>query len=128
MSIEDLEAWQIGMNLVDATYGLTSSFPGDERYVLVSQMRRAAISIPSNLAEGHARHSRRDYARFVSHAQGSAAELWTQLRIARRRGYVADAGALTELLDHVSRKTNNLRRSLLTRPRIPNPESRIPND
>ncbi len=127
MGIETLEAWQLGMQLIDQIYHLTSSFPRDERYVLASQMRRAAISIPSNLAEGRARTSRREYTRFVSYAQGSTAELWTQLRIAQQLGYVTETEQITEILDHVSRKLNRLRGSLLkAKPRTPNPEPRIP--
>ncbi|HEX9164151.1 MAG TPA: four helix bundle protein [Thermoanaerobaculia bacterium] len=126
MGIETLEVWQLGMELVDVIYDLTSCFPREESYVLLPQMRRAALSIPSNLAEGRARNSRREYARFVSCAQGSTAELWTELKVAQRRHYVADTIHVIDLLDHVSRKLNRLRNSLIVRTRTPNSEPRTP--
>ena len=127
MPLESNQAWQLAMRLVPRIYAVTAQLPSEERYVLISQIRRAANSIPSNIAEGFARASRRDYARFVSHAQGSAAELQTQLTIACNLGYITIDAQLADDLDHLARKLNNLRRSLLRRsPRIPNPESRIP--
>jgi carbamoyl-phosphate synthase large subunit len=129
MSIETNRSWQLAMTLVPRIYALTAAFPPEETYVLISQMRRAANSIPSNIAEGHARASRRDYARFVSHAQGSTAELSTQLRIAANLGYVAVDAELADHLDHLARSLNKLRRSLLQgrESRIANPESRTKN-
>jgi len=125
MTLENNRAWQLSMRVVSLVYRLTAAFPRDERYALTSQIRRAAVSIPSNVAEGYARASRRDYARFVSQAQGSTAELMTQLRIATDLGYMRIDAAFADELDHLARSLNNLRRSLV-RPRIPNPESRIP--
>ena len=113
MSVETLEAWQLGMKLVEMIYDVTSRFPREEKYNLITQLRRAANSIPSNLAEGDGRASRRDYARFVSHSQGSAAEVRTQLLIAERLGYMQMTPELVDLIDHISRKLNRLRRSLL---------------
>lgn len=74
-----LLVWQKAMLLVREVYELTASFPKEERYGLISQMRRAAVSVPSNIAEGQARHTSGEFAQFLSQAQGSLAELDTQL-------------------------------------------------
>ena len=89
-SYQDLIVWQKAMDLVTEIYRITKNFPKEEIYGLTNQMRRAAISIPSNIAEGHARKSRAEYIRFLSIAQGSRAELETQILIAVRLGYLAD--------------------------------------
>ena len=81
-SYRDLTVWQRSMQLVKAVYELTEAFPSQEQFGLTSQMRRSAVSIPSNIAEGFARKSRGEYARFVDIAYGSAAKLETQLDIA----------------------------------------------
>jgi len=78
----DLLVWQKGIALVKRIYQITQSFPAEEKYGLVSQMRRAAVSIPSNIAEGQARHTTGEFIQFISHAEGSVAELETQLIIA----------------------------------------------
>jgi len=84
----DLRVWQSGMDLVEVVYRLTMSFPKEELYCLTSQVRRAAISVPSNIAEGHTRESTKEYLQHLSIAQGSLAEMQTQCEIARRLGYV----------------------------------------
>lgn len=84
----DLLAWQKAMNLVKDIYRCTASFPKHELYGLASQLRRAAVSIPSNLAEGANRNSRREFYQFVGMARGSLAELETQVEIACDLGYV----------------------------------------
>jgi four helix bundle protein len=84
----DLEVWQRGMDIVIAVYRLSSQFPKAELYGLTSQIRRAAVSVPSNLAEGHERSTTREYLNHVSMAQASLAEVETQLEIAARLGYV----------------------------------------
>lgn len=76
---KDLLVWQKGMSLAKGVYGLTARFPADERFGLISQMRRAAVSVPSNIAEEQARHGTREFLQFLSHASGSLAELETQL-------------------------------------------------
>ena len=85
-SYRDLDVWQRSVDLATRLYGMTQHFPQSETYGLTNQMRRAAVSIASNIAEGHVR-STLDYARFLTIAHGSLAELETQLEIARRIGF-----------------------------------------
>ncbi|MGH9422199.1 MAG: four helix bundle protein [Thermoanaerobaculia bacterium] len=122
---EDLIVWQKAIELVKNVYALTRHFPSDERFGLTSQMRRAAISIPSNIAEGHARHTTKEFVMFVSHAEGSAAELQTQVLIAIELGYCgADGSGIIEgQLFEIRKMLNALRRELnvrITR-RLPRP-------
>jgi len=115
-SYRDLEAWKIGMNLVVAIYGLTKRFPREELYGLTSQLRRAAVSIPSNIGEGH-QQGTKSYAHFVSLALGSLAEAETQLEVATRLRYV-DAehiAPVTALAGELGRVLHGLRRSLQAR-------------
>ena len=79
---KDLLVWQKGITLVKQIYQLTRNFPDEERFGLISQMRRAAVSVPSNIAEGQARHTTGEFIQSISHAEGSLAELDTQLIIA----------------------------------------------
>lgn len=88
-SYQDLTVWQKSMELVAWIYELTQHFPKEEMYGLVSQMRRSAISIPSNIAEGYSRRHRQEYIQFVRIAFGSGAELETQLIIAKKLGYTS---------------------------------------
>lgn len=81
-SYRDLDVWKAAMEMVTEVYKLTAIFPTHERYGLCSQLQRAAVSVPSNIAEGHARQSTRDYMRHISIALGSIAEVETQLSIA----------------------------------------------
>ncbi len=111
---KDLIAWQKAMDLVNAVYGATDAFPKREIYSLTDQIRRAAVSIPSNIAEGQAHYSNREFLHFLRHSRGSLAELETQLLIAQRRSYLTDSQA-TELLkrtDEVSRILSGLINSL----------------
>jgi four helix bundle protein len=85
----DLVVWQRAMDLVTATYRLTASFPRDEKYGLVQQLNKAAVSIPSNIAEGHGRDHLGDYLHHLSVANGSLMELETQLMIAGRLEYLS---------------------------------------
>ncbi|MEM9252279.1 MAG: four helix bundle protein [Planctomycetota bacterium] len=84
-SHRDLVAWQRAMDLVDAVYELTRGFPDDERFALTTQLRRAAVSAPSNIAEGYGRESPADYVRFLRIAAGSLREVETQIEIAVRQ-------------------------------------------
>lgn len=83
-SYRDLTVWQRAVDLAEAVYALTSKLPKSELYCLTSQMRRSTVSIASNIAEGKARGTRKDYRRFLLHAYGSGAELETQIEIAKR--------------------------------------------
>jgi len=127
----ELNVWQDAMQLAKSVYRLTEAFPREERYGLCSQMQRATVSIPSNIAEGNARQSRRDYARFIAIASGSAAELQTQLLLAQELS-LADTNELAERLDlceRVSKMLYRLQQSLTRdaadRSPVPGPWSRI---
>jgi four helix bundle protein len=87
--VKQLKVWHKAMDLCDHIYRATGDFPPTERFGLTAQMRRAAVSIPSNLAEGYGRGSRKDYRQFVCIARGSAAEMDTQLILAARLGFLA---------------------------------------
>ena len=104
-SYRELIVWERSLELACQVYRLTGRFPSEERFSLTVQMRRAAISIVSNIAEGHARHSRGDFRRCVSIALGSLAELETQLELSSRLGFAtsADLGDLRGLTDQVGR-------------------------
>jgi four helix bundle protein len=92
-SYRDLLVWQKAMVLAKQVYGMTRGFPGDERFGLIVQMRRAAVSVPSNIAEGQVRQGRKEFVQFLSHAEGSLAELDTQLTLAVDLGYCQDPDA-----------------------------------
>jgi len=111
---KDLLVWQKAMLLVKGIYILTRQFPTDERFGLTSQMRRAAVSVPSNIAEGQARHSTGEFIQFVSHSEGSVAELETQLTIAIDLCCctTSDAQPLLNLLEELRKMLNSLRRKL----------------
>ena len=97
----DLLAWQQGIALVKAVYSCTARFPREEAFGLTSQMRRAAVSVPANLAEGAARNSTREFAHFLGIARGSLSELETYVVIARELGYLKDTDELEQTLDKV---------------------------
>lgn len=99
---KDLIAWQKGMDLVATIYDATQSFPSHEQFGLTSQLRRAAVSVPSNIAEGKAHYSNRDFVRFLRHARGSLAEIETQVLIAQQRKYLN-----TETATNLSQKSLN---------------------
>ncbi len=109
-----LEVWRLGMEAVELIYSVTRSFPRDERYGLTAQLRSAATSIPSNIAEGNERRTAADQLRFVAHARGSLVELETQLEISFRLGYVGltELRPTLELLDRLGRKLNRFQASL----------------
>jgi four helix bundle protein len=92
-SYRDLLIWQKGMALAKQVYAMTSAFPGDERFGLTAQMRRAVVSVPSNIVEGRAWRGRREFVQFLSHAEGSLAELDTQLTLAVELGYCRPSDA-----------------------------------
>jgi len=114
---KDLIAWQKAMDLISVLYDATDDFPKRETYSLTDQMRRAAVSIPSNIAEGQAHFSRREFRHFLRHSCGSLAELETQILIAQRRKYLS-ASQTAELLrrtHEVGRILNGLLNSLKER-------------
>lgn len=113
-SHQKLEVWQDSILLVEAVYRFSSHLPTDERFGLTSQIRRASISIPSNIAEGAARASRKEYLRFLSMARGSLSELETQIIIATRLGLAQHDPDLESLLQKVFAKLNALIKKLST--------------
>ena len=114
VSFRDLQVWQLGMNLVVAVYRATETLPRSELYGLTSQMRRAAVSIPSNIAEGHARRSDGAYLNHLRIALGSQAELLTEIEAAARLNFLNSetATALVAQVDQVRQVLHGLRRSL----------------
>jgi four helix bundle protein len=116
-SYRDLLIWQKGMALAKQIYAMTRAFPADERFGLTAQMRRAVVSIPSNIAEGQARHGRREFVQFLSHAEGSLAELDTQLTLAVELGYCqpSDAGGSVATVAELQKMMASLRAKLAAR-------------
>ena len=116
-SYKDLVVWQKGIELAKLIYKVTAQFPGEEKFGLVSQMRRAAVSIPSNFAEGQARHTTGEFIQFISHGEGSVTELETQIILVVELELCAKNAVLgaSELLDEIRRMLNGLRRKLATR-------------
>jgi four helix bundle protein len=102
-SFRELRVWQAAMDLVEKIYNLTRNFPREETYGLTNQLRRAAISVPSNIAEGHTREHLKEYLHHLSMAQASLAELETQIEIATRLKYVQP-----EALEHFLSDLNSL--------------------
>ena len=109
-NFRDLKVWQLGKEIVVEAYKATRCFPSEELYGLTTQIRRAAISIPSNISEGHSRRATRDYQRFLKIAAGSCAELETQVEIALELGYlqVASCEGVMEKIDHERRMLRKL--------------------
>ena len=112
---KDLLVWQKGIQLAKEVYRITQTFPNAEKFGLVSQMRRAAISIPCNITEGQARHTTKEFVLFVSHAEGSVAELDTQLILALELGYCWDerGAEASGLLSDLRKMLSALRRTLV---------------
>jgi four helix bundle protein len=128
---ERLDVWRDAMDLAEEIYRFSARLPEQERFGLTAQMRRTAVSVPSNIAEGAARRSKIEYLRFLSIARGSLSELDTQVKLVLRLQLVAESPAVSQI-DRVFAKLNALIRAL-SRPanmdgsafesRIPNPES-----
>jgi four helix bundle protein len=114
---KELIVWQKAITLVKRVYQVTSAFPPDERFRLIAQMRRAAVSVPSNIAEGQARHTTGEFIHGISHAEGSLAELDTQLIIAVELEFCAqtETADVFALLGEVRKMLNALRRTLEAR-------------
>ena len=113
-SFRDLIAWQKAAELTIETYKLTAHFPDSERFGLTDQMRKAAVSIASNIAEGYGRSTRGEYHLFLGHARGSCCELETQIFIARKLGFGTPSGldATEHLCDDVGRLLGALMKSI----------------
>jgi four helix bundle protein len=113
-SFKDLVVWQKSILLVKQIYKLTSIFPSEEKFGLISQLRRAGVSVPSNIAEGQARRTTADFIHFISNAEGSLAEVETQLIIAVELSFCSQAQADTcySLIVEIRKMLNALRRSL----------------
>jgi four helix bundle protein len=111
---KELQVWQKGMSLAKSVYCLTSQFPPEERFGLISQMRRASVSVPSNIAEGQARHGTREFLQFLSHASGSLAELETQLLLSVDLGYCrqVEATQIAEGIAELQKMLAAIRRKL----------------
>lgn len=118
-SYRDLEVWQLAMQLAHLAYDCTNLFPSIERYVLLPQLRRAALSVPGNIAEGRGREHTGDFLNFLSTSRGSVQELETYLLFAHQRNYLTDAQLQRpmEVADQVSRKLSRLRQALTAQPR-----------
>ena len=113
----ELKAWQEAMELVKEIYRVTQEFPKEEIYGLVSQMRRAAVSIPSNIAEGAARTGTKEFLQFLSISRGSLSEVETQLLIAKSLGYIKNQEHVLEQIDKVFGLLGGLINSLRERQR-----------
>jgi four helix bundle protein len=107
-----LEAWRVARALVKNVYVLTQSFPRGELFGLSIQLRRAAVSVPSNIAEGAARTGEREFAQFLNVARGSLSELETQLLIASDLGYIRGADPVFQMVDKVSRLITGLHKTV----------------
>ena len=116
-SFKDLKIWKKGIELVEDVYAATGTFPKQETYVLTSQLRRAAVSIPSNISEGFARLHNKEYRQFLYVSLGSCAELTTQVIIAAHLKYIGDAEAdvLLRNIDEISKMTMGLIKKLNTK-------------
>jgi len=114
MRYSELVAWQRAMDLVETAYNVTKGFPKEEIYGLTSQIRRAAVSIPSNIAEGHCRIGRKEFVHHLSIALGSLGEVETQMLLAERLGYVngKTSAAFAELASKTGRLLVGLMHSL----------------
>ena len=118
----DLDVWKKSMSLVEEVYTFTKTLPSDERFGLVTQLQRSAVSIPSNIAEGHGRRSTGAYLNHLSISYGSLMELETQIHISHRLNYIDQ-----EILNMLPTKTSEIGRMLNGLKQALNPESRIPN-
>ncbi len=113
-SYRELISWQKGMLLAKLIYRLTAGFPNEEKFGLIAQMRRAAVSVPSNLAEGQARRTTGEFIQFISHAEGSVAELDTQLILSVELGFCSavESDEVSRLIQELRKMLNALRLSV----------------
>ena len=113
-SYRDLLVWQKSIALAKTIYKLTAEFPSEEKFGMISQMRRAAVSVPSNIAEGQARNTTGEFVLFISHAEGSLAELDTQLILSVELGFLSAERAKPcgTAIEELRRMLNGLRRAV----------------
>ncbi len=111
MNHKDLEVWKKSIELVTEIYKLTSEFPTEEKFGIVNQIRRAAVSVPSNIAEGSARSSDKENLRFLDMACGSLAELETQILISENLGFI-NSQEITTKIDNIGKMLSGLKRHL----------------
>ena len=111
MDHKDLDVWKKSIELVTEIYSITANFPNEEKYGIVSQIRRAAVSIPSNIAEGCARFSDKEILRFLDIARGSLSELETQLIISKNLGFI-DSDNLIKKISPIAQMLSGLKRHL----------------
>lgn len=112
MTHKDLEVWKMSIDLVEEVYVLMRKLPEDEKYGLISQIKRSSISIPSNIAEGAARKSTKEFIRFLDIASGSLSELETQLLLVVKLGYCNSDEILTDEVEAISKMLYKLKLSL----------------
>jgi four helix bundle protein len=124
----DLVVWHLGLDLANRVYAVTARFPDSEKWGLVSQLRRAAVSVPSNIAEGSARGRTREFIHSLRIARGSLAEVETQLRIAERLGYLHESTDLAQLIERLERMLNGLMTALRRRARQRGSGMPVPGD
>lgn len=110
----DLLVWQKSMQMTEYVYTLTRKFPTDERFGMIAQMRRAAVSVPSNIAEGQARNSTREFIQFISHAEGSLAEVDTQLTLSITLGFCGaeETAQISAVVEEIRKMLMSLRSRL----------------
>jgi len=108
----DLIVWQKAMDFAERVYAIQREFPGEERFGLGDQLRRAVVSIPSNIAEGKGRGSAKDFANFLNLARGSLNEVMTQLELAKRLGYLESDAELQVEAETIGKMLNSLMRNL----------------
>ena len=113
---EKLDVWHRAIEFADSVYSLTRQFPGDERFGLTSQMRRASVSVSSNIAEGSGRISDKDFSRFIEIAYGSVLEVVSQAEVAHRQSFLAveDRNQLKQQAEEFARMLSGLRNKLLS--------------
>ena len=116
---QELEVWKLSMSFVEAIYKALKTFPREERYGICDQIRRAAVSIPSNIAEGFGRDTPKEFAHFLSIARGSLYEIMTQLEIASRLGYLASNSGLYPQAVSIGKMLNSLRKRLTAPSHLP---------
>ncbi|MFT7030465.1 MAG: four helix bundle protein [Marinoscillum sp.] len=109
---KDLDVWKIAMDLSEDIYKLTALFPRDERFGLISQIRRASVSVPSNIAEGAGRNSKGEFKQFLGIAVGSLFELETQLLLAKRFNYIASIDNQLDKIDSLRKMIFGLQKSM----------------